>query len=133
LLVEFSVGNYRSYRDIRKFSMVASSDSTHLEDSVATIKVRYGQKERNVNILKSAVVYGANASGKSNLLNAVKFMKELVFNSSKDMQINEDIPVEPCIVAEGAEGESSHFELVFYDQAVLFRYGFEVTKDKVTS
>ncbi len=113
--------------------MVAASDVTHFEDNVATVTISHGQKDRTINVLKSAVIYGANASGKSNLLNAVKFMKEFVFKSSKDMQIDEEIAVEPCIVAEGSQNEPSHFEIIFFDEGVRYRYGFEVTIAAVTS
>ena len=133
MIVEFRLGNYKSYRNIRKFTMVATSDVTHFEDNVATVTISHGQKDRTINVLKSAVIYGANASGKSNLLIAVKFMKEFVFKSSKDMQIDEMIPVEPCIVAEGSQDEPSHFEIIFFDEGVRYRYGFEVTKAAVTS
>jgi len=133
MIVEFSLGNYKSYRKIRKFNMVATSDVTHFEENVATVAMSHGQKDRTINVLKSAVIYGANASGKSNLLNAVKFMKKFVFKSSKDMQIDEEIAVEPCIVAEGSQDKPSHFELNFFDNGVLYRYGFEVTTAAVTS
>ena len=133
MIVEFSLGNYRSYRNTRKFTMAATSDGTHSRGNVATIKMPYGQKERSSNVLKSAVIYGANASGKSNLLNAVKFMKDFIFNSSKNTQVEESIAVEPCIVTAGSGNEPCHFELVFFDGGVPYRYGFEVTRTAVTS
>lgn len=133
MILDFYLGNYRSYRNVRKFTMIASTDNTHFDNNVTTIKVPYGDKDRTINVLKSAVIYGANASGKSNLLNGIKFMKEFIFNSSKDMQIDEPIPIEPCIVSEGAEKNPSHFEILFFHEGVLYRYGFEVTTEKVTS
>ena len=86
MLLDFYLGNYRSYRNVRKFTLIASTDNTHLDNNLTTIKVPYGDKDRTINVLKSAVIYGANASGKSNLLNGIKFMKGFIFNSSKNMQ-----------------------------------------------
>ena len=64
MILEFNLGNYKSYRKIRKFTMVAASDVTHFEENVATVTMSHGQNDRTINVVKSAVIYGANASGK---------------------------------------------------------------------
>ena len=65
MLIQFSVENYRSFKDKVVFSMLASKDDEHPESVVS-----FGEKDK---FLKSCVVYGANASGKSNLLSALWF------------------------------------------------------------
>ena len=75
MLAEFKVGNFRSFKDIVTLSMVASSDKEHMETN--TIKV-----DDKLRLLKSAALYGANASGKSNLFKAMAFMKKLILTSS---------------------------------------------------
>lgn len=132
MLLDFHLGNYRSYHDVREFTLIASADNAHL-DSKVTIKVPYGDKARTINVLTSAVIYGANASGKSNLLNGIKFMKRFIFDSSRNTQIDELIAIEPCSVSGGAEKEPSHFEVIFIHDGILYRYGFEVTRKKVRS
>lgn len=78
-------------------------------------------------------IYGANASGKSNLISAVKFMKSLVLSSSKDTQANEPIPVEPYRLSTETDKQPSFFEMVFFIEGRRYRYGFEVTSEKVVS
>ncbi|MBU1965977.1 MAG: AAA family ATPase, partial [Proteobacteria bacterium] len=67
MLIEFSVANVLSFKDRVTFSMAASNDDALQESNVFA----WGKKR----LVKSAVVYGANASGKSNLLSAMRFMR----------------------------------------------------------
>ncbi|MFO7729803.1 MAG: ATP-binding protein [Spirochaetia bacterium] len=133
MLIEFSIGNFKSYKDISTISLLASSDSTHLTTNVVDYPLQSAQKDRRMNILKSAVLYGANASGKSNLFDALKFVKYFVFNSSKNMQVSETIPTETCKVSTSSESEPSHFELIFTHEKILYRYGFDVNSEKVVN
>lgn len=72
MLLEFSCSNHRSIRDKVLFSTLASKDNTH-EERIEEIA--------DFRILKSAVIYGANGSGKSNFVEAISFVKNLVSNS----------------------------------------------------
>ena len=72
MLLEFSCSNHKSIRDEILFSTVASSDNT-FEDRLMNFS--------NIKILKSAVIYGANGSGKSNFIDAIAFVKKLVMDS----------------------------------------------------
>lgn len=133
MLIEFTVGNFRSFRDRQTFSMVATDlksapGSEHLDvDNVVEREV--GGKP--LRLLTSAAVYGANASGKSNLAAALKYMRTLVLNSAGASQAKEEIAVEPFLLREGMEGEPSFFEVVFLHEGQRFRYGFEVTAKEV--
>ena len=71
MLLEFRVRNYRSFSDEQIFSLVASKDGDLLENTAATA-VRSIPR-----VVRSAVVYGANASGKSNLLRAEIFLSDI--------------------------------------------------------
>ena len=82
-------------------------------------------------MLKSAVIYGANASGKSNLVKALDFFKWFVINSSKGVQSGESIRVESFRLNRRTEQEPSYFEAVFADETVQYRYGFEVDEKRV--
>jgi uncharacterized protein len=68
MLIEFSVGNYRSFKDKITFSMVAanlvSQDKSLDSNNVFAV-------DGELSLVKSAAIYGANASGKSNLAKAV--------------------------------------------------------------
>ena len=72
MLLEFSCSNHRSIKDRVTFSLVASRD-TALESNIAEVD--------GVRVLRSAVVYGANGSGKSSFITAISFVKALVVNS----------------------------------------------------
>lgn len=72
MLLEFAVSNHKSIRDEVLFSLLAGNDSKY-EDRLLDAG--------DVKVLKSAVIYGANGSGKSNLLDAVSFVKNLVLGS----------------------------------------------------
>ena len=72
MLLEFSCSNHRSIRDEVLFSAIAGSDKTHAENI---------EKVADIEVLKSSVIYGANGSGKSNLIDAIAFVKNLVANS----------------------------------------------------
>src|SRR3989339_412969 len=125
MLVEFSVANVLSFKDRVTFSMVASRDDALQESNVFT----WGKRQ----LVKSAVVYGANASGKSNLLSAMHFMRHMVLTSSKDTQANEEIDVEVFRLSTECEGKPSFFEIVFIQNGDTYRYGFEVDRKRVHS
>lgn len=128
MLIEFSVGNYRSFKNIVTFSMVASKikekDQQLNEENVIQIR-------RNFQLLTSAAIYGANASGKSNLIKALDFMQNMVTNSSKGTQAGEPINVEPFRLGHDTDKKPSHFEIVFTSQGTQYRYGFKATQKRV--
>ena len=80
MLIEFSVTNFRSIRTQQKLSMVASPDVAHLQRNVSP-----GQT-KELRLLRSAVIYGANAAGKSNVLRAVETFRQMVQNSATGFQ-----------------------------------------------
>ena len=128
MLIEFSVGNYRSFKDTVTLSMLAAGvtakDKRLDEHNVFAF-------DDKISLLKSTAIYGANASGKSNLIQAIKFMREFVLNSSKDTQASESIPVEPFRLNTATAKAPSHFEMVFVVEGRRYRYGFELTSERV--
>ena len=107
--------------------MLASTDKTREEENLAEIPA-FGMR-----LVKSAVVYGANASGKTKLVDALSFMKKFVRNSSRETQLGDEIPVEPFRLSSLTDDAPSEFEVVFLHKKELYRYGFEVTREKVTA
>ncbi len=130
MLIEFSVGNYRSFKEQVTFSMVAAN-LVSKDKSLDTTNVF--AIDRELKLLKSAAIYGANASGKSNLAKALGFMKWFMVNSSKETQSTDEIGVEPFRLSTETEGKPSSFELVFLMDSRKYRYGFEVTQERVIS
>lgn len=123
MLIEFTVGNYRSFKEKKTLSLEASS-ITEFNDNLIDID--------SYKLLKSAVIYGANSSGKSNLLNALKAMRNIVTKSASTSSTSE-IDVMPFLLNTVTEGQPSFFEVVFLIGKVRYRYGFEVDREKVHS
>ncbi len=114
MLLQFSVSNYRSIKDTITFSMLSSSKN---ENSF---------KIKKYNLLNSAVIYGANASGKSNLLRAMAFMRRIVLNKTKVIQSTDTLPHDPFRLNSSTKDASSTFEIVFFIDEIKYRYGFEL-------
>ncbi len=128
MLVQFSVGNFRSFKEPVTFSMVAAKiiGKNAEIDSNNIFKVN-----DNLDLLTSAGIYGANASGKSNLIKAFGFMHWFVLNSSRESQADESINIDPFLLDAEYEHKPSFFEIVFIQNSIMYRYGFEVTQKKV--
>jgi uncharacterized protein len=130
MLIEFSVGNYRSFKEKVTFSMVAanlvSQDKQLDTNNVFAV-------DNELSLVKSAAIYGANASGKSNLLKALQFMKWFMINSSKETQSTEAIGVERFRLSTETDDQPSFFEIVFLLDGQQHRYGFTADREKVVS
>jgi uncharacterized protein len=130
MLIEFSVGNYRSFKEKVTFSMVAANLVSQDKD-LDTNNVFAVDKE--LSLVKSAAIYGANASGKSNLAKALQFMKWFMVNSSKETQSTEAIGVERFRLSTETDDQPSFFEIVFLLDGQQHRYGFTADRSKVVS
>jgi hypothetical protein len=122
MLIEFRVGNFRSFDVPQTFSLVASSDTRHPDNCIPFGKQR---------LLKSAAVYGANASGKSNLIKAFDFMRRFVLSSATTMNVGDEIPVVPFQLNPESRRQASFFEAQFVVGEVRYQYGFTATNRRV--
>jgi hypothetical protein len=122
MLIEFRIGNFRSFDEPQTFSLVASSDTRHPDNCIPFGKMR---------LLKSAAVYGANASGKSNLIRAIGFMRQFVLFSATTMNVGDEIPVVPFQLNPDSRGKASFFEVAFVAGEVRYQYGFTATSKRV--
>lgn len=95
MLIQFKVGNYKSFKEPVTLSLVAAKIKGKDANIDENNLIRVDDK---LELLTSAAVYGANASGKSNLFGAFKFMRRFIINSSKESQVNERIEVEPFLL-----------------------------------
>jgi AAA15 family ATPase/GTPase len=123
MLLSFSVENHLSFRDLETFSLAASSDQRHEAFSVVET-----QKER---VLSVAAVYGANASGKSNLIDSMNWLREAVLAPVSQSVREPQIPVDPFLLRKGNEQRPSFFEIEFLWKNHRYRYGLQVTREKV--
>jgi AAA15 family ATPase/GTPase len=129
MLIQFSVRNFRTFKEKATLSLIASNydKETRETENISDTNIY------NLRILKSAVVYGANASGKSKFIEALMFMKSFAINSSKESQKGEEIDVEPFKLNSESEKQPSEFEVIFLYKNEMFRYGFEVDKNRIVS
>jgi AAA15 family ATPase/GTPase len=130
MLIQFSVGNFRSFKERATLSMVAANTNARdpLINKNNTIIVN-----DDLTLLTSTAIYGANASGKSNIVRALAFMCQLVLSSAKESQAGEPLGAEPFRLSTETENEPSFFEVVFLIDSIQYRYGFEVNYKQVIS
>ena len=121
MIVQFSVENFMSIKEKVVFSMLASSDKEIPENLI------YGKKE---NYLKSAVIYGANASGKSNLIKAINTVVIMMKNSN-NMQPGLKLPIVPFKFDKEYVKKPSSFELIMIINDIKYVYGFVADEDKI--
>lgn len=114
MLLEFRCKNHKSIKDEVLFSLLASKDTFNSE---------YLYSYKDLKILKSSVVYGANGSGKSNFIDAIFFMKSLVTNSI-NLQPGMGIPYTPHKL--NGVGSESFYSVQFIKNGVRFAYGFSI-------
>ena len=130
MLIEFSVENFLSFKDLTTISMVgAKSFKEHVETHTTEI-------DDKLTLLKSAIIYGNNASGKSNLLEAMGFMKAIILNSFRDALIDNDekrFPLKKFILNSDTINNPSFFEVNFIQNNRKYRYGFKINFNKVIS
>lgn len=128
MLIEFKVENYRSFREAQTFSLVASNYVKDLESNVIGESL---PGLSNTRYLKGAAIYGSNASGKSNLLEALRFMTEFVKNSATKLKPAEKTGVEPFILDASSREGASRFEVTAAIQGVRYQYGFALDEQRV--
>jgi len=131
MLIEFNVENFLSFKDLTTLSMVEVK--SFKEHKASHIIIDTGS---NLNLLKSAIIFGNNASGKSNFLEALDFMKMTVLNSFRDALLGNNekaFPLEKFALNSKTGKETSFFEIAFIQKGVKYRYGFELDFDKVVA
>ena len=112
MLLEFKCKNHKSIRNEVVFSLLATKDN---------VNEKYLYDFSNLKVLKSAVIYGANGSGKSNFIDSILFMKSLVINSI-NYQPGTGINYFPHKL-NGMESESS-YSMQFVKDGIRYAYGF---------
>ncbi len=129
MLIEFSVANYRSILERQTLKMVASTYFKELESLNTFAPSPTNPAPR---LLRSTVLYGPNASGKSTLIQALKFMEEQVLTSQKESQAGDDIDIEPFKLTAESRKAEGEFEIIFIEEGVRYEYGFCCNRKRFT-
>lgn len=122
MIQELRIKNYLSFKDEVVFSFEATKDTNNEEPHVVTITP-------GVRLLRFALVYGANASGKSNLLNAFDFLHDFWFDIPKDNTTKTGVV--PFKLDKDTPDKPSEFSLKFYVGAVRYWYQLKLDEKKV--
>lgn len=128
MLVEFRVKNFRSLRDEQVLSLVASSDKTLLDTHALDTGLKAAP-----HLLKSAVVYGANASGKSNLIKALQYMRGVVLESAALQPGQTFDRLHPFKLDATSGSQPTEFEVTFILAGVRYQYGFAMNAQRIVS
>jgi hypothetical protein len=129
MLIQFRAANFRSIRETQVLSLVKGTgdelENTH------TFTVSANSQGGTLAMLHSAAIYGANASGKSNVLLALYAMKQVVINSHKLQKGDELKPISAFRLNAECRQAPSQFEVVFMAGGVRYQYGFAATSTQV--
>lgn len=124
MIIDFTVKNFRSFRDETLFSMNAEQNKAHLSENIS-----YPRNDK-LGVLRSAGIYGANASGKSNILSALSALQWLV-EESGDLREDHRLPVyEPYRLSDTKKSEPTCFEIEFIGPDD-FRYLYSISFNRV--
>jgi AAA15 family ATPase/GTPase len=131
MVVEFSVENFRSFKEKQVFSLLATKDQELAEQNTFEI-------DKKLRFLRTAVIYGANASGKSNFFKALIFFLKFAITSGPRKQAGDLTGAEPFVFSKQTDSGPSGFEIIFYhhdknQENVRYRYGFSVDSEKVVT
>lgn len=121
MILEFKIKNYLSFKEEVTFSFEATSDAT-LDDYYIV------KQPDGVRVLKMMMVYGANASGKSNLIKSFDFLNDFIHNIPEDKE--EETGFVPFFFDE-TRNQSGSFELIFYVDGQKHKYSLNLTEDTV--
>lgn len=122
MLIEFSVKNFLSFKDKVTLSMEKGNGDEVL-DNVVNVD--------NIGLLKTVAIYGANASGKSNILKALTCAILMVRNSSLISVGGKWTFIRPFLFDEVSKNEPSEFEFIFITNGVKYRYFFSADANKI--
>lgn len=123
MLIQFSARNFKSFKDPFTLDLF-----TNKETAVSNII-----KSNFKNTYASAVFYGANGSGKSNILKAYNMMRNLVLNKDKVMLSTDRLKINTFKLSTESEDDTSAFDICFIYNNKKFKYGFEYDENIVYS
>ncbi|WP_310554414.1 ATP-binding protein [Flavobacterium sp.] len=125
MILKFKVKNYRSYKEETVFTMEAGS-SEQKSENIADFTLANSQKQR---VVKTSVIYGANASGKSNIIRALFEVVNFILNKPK---VDEKPRIyNPFIFDVETKEKPSEFELTFINSEIKYLYKFSIQDKKV--
>lgn len=124
MIAEFSMENFFSIKSVQKISFEPSADTFMSDEYSCEVK-------NGVRLLKVGIIYGANASGKTNILNAIEFFKILVLRMPKDR--TEKTGVVPFLLDDTSRNEKTKMSMAFYINQSKYILSFELDAKQIYS
>lgn len=128
MILEFSVENFMSFKDLNTLQLQAAKIKSRFKE-VDTENIF--KLNNDFSLLKSKAIYGANASGKSNLITAIYVMKLLITDSLKDAGIIANFSKKYFYLNKINKDKPIFFQMIFTVDKIIYRYGFQIFKDAV--
>lgn len=125
MLIDFRFKNYKCFRDEQVLSLVANNKDKQLRERLIATEAL-----KNVYLLPSAVIYGANAAGKTTVLDALAFCRRIVLTSAK-YDPHQPIPVTPFLLDDSSAKQPSEFEFTLLLNGVRYQYGFACDRERI--
>ncbi len=124
MLIEFSVKNFLSFRNRQTLSLMRAKGDELIAPNTFDALGR-------ISLLRSAVIYGPNAGGKTNFLLALQTMQRIVLDSATESRAGDNLPVNPFRLSSTTRKQPCEFEVIFIADDVRYQYGFATTTDQI--
>lgn len=122
MLIRLTIDNVLSFNSEQEILLTPGKNRNHNHHIIK------GEKARDVDILKAAVIYGANASGKSNLIKALALIQRIVLHGDSDTIVYDQFKLESQ-----AKDRDSKLEVEFYIDSRYYAYGFTFNRTMIVS
>ncbi len=129
MLLEFRIRNFRSIRDEQSLSLVAAP----FDEALAETHLAPTGLKALPQVVRSAVLYGPNASGKSTLLLALNYLRAMVAESAAIVQPGQTYNVQPFRLDPATASQPTEFEASFLVDGIRHQYSFAMTADRIVS
>ena len=123
MLYSFKVDNFKSIKDEIELSFEATTDNSLKNSHI----IKIGKHK----VLKIGAIYGPNASGKTNILIALNFLRNLIVNSATKLSPNAQIGTDPFIFDNTSRKGSSKFEITFFINEIKYIYKIKLSNNTI--
>lgn len=124
MIIDFTVENFLSFKESQTLSLVAQppydNHPSHILDT----------PDDKIKLLKAVVIYGANASGKSNLLSALNYLRHIVANSNKS-SVGDNFSATPFLLDKQNKVAPTSFEINFFCENIRYNYIVSLDREKI--
>jgi len=130
MIIDFSVKNFRSFREGQKLSFVANNRDETLLEALIDPQLA-GAEFAKIRLLKGLVIYGSNAAGKTNTLKALGYLAHMVEDSASGLDEGDSTGVEPFLLDKESSGEPSEFILRFVVEGIRYHFVLVLNKKRI--